>query len=82
MPRRQNPGKRGDNLILGLNKNKQKPKGGKNKMTDKKCVPYLVLLIGILLLLPVLGVTALAGFATWAVPIAVVLIGIRLLMKK
>ena len=51
-------------------------------MTDKKCVPYLVLLIGILLLLPVLGVTALAGFATWAVPIAVVLIGIRLLMKK
>jgi hypothetical protein len=62
-----------------INKNM---KGGKNKMNDKKCVPYLVLLIGILLFLPLLGVTFFEGFATWAVPIAVLLIGIRMLMKK
>lgn len=55
-------------------------------MKDMNCKPYLVLLIGILLILPLLGVTQLgtitSGFTGWAVPILIIFIGIMMLMKK
>ena len=47
-----------------------------------KLTAWLVTLIGILLILPLLGVTALNTLATWIVPLAVLVIGIGKLMRN
>ena len=52
----------------------------------KQLVPILVTIVGILLILPMLGVDALGNLGTgvtgWAVPIIVLVIGIMGLIKK
>jgi len=47
-----------------------------------KLTAWLVTLIGILLVLPLLGVTALDTLAAWIVPLAVLVIGIGKLMRN
>jgi len=47
-----------------------------------KITAVLVTLIGVLLVLPLLGVTALAGLANWVVPVSVLVIGIAKLMRN
>ena len=48
--------------------------------------PYLVLLIGILLILPLIGVSQLGtvtdGITGWAIPIIILIIGIKMILKK
>ncbi len=50
------------------------------------CKPYLVTLIGILLILPLIGVPQLGtitdGIASWVIAIAVLILGIKLILKK
>jgi len=47
-----------------------------------KLTAWLVTLIGILLVLPLLGVSALDTLAAWIVPLAVLVIGIGKLMRN
>jgi hypothetical protein len=47
-----------------------------------KLISWLVVLIGVLLLLPMLGLDQLMSVTDWVVPLAVLLIGILRLMKK
>jgi hypothetical protein len=47
-----------------------------------KLTAWLVMLIGILLVLPLLGVTALDALSAWIVPLAVLVIGIGKLMRN
>ena len=47
-----------------------------------KITAWLVTLIGVLLILPLIGVTQLATVSQWAVPLAVVVIGIAKLVRN
>ena len=47
-----------------------------------KLIAILVTLIGILLVLPLIGVTALDGIAAWINPLAVLVVGVDLLIKE
>jgi hypothetical protein len=47
-----------------------------------KLTAWLVTLIGVLMVLPLLGVTALATLSTWLVPLSVLVIGIGKLMRN
>ena len=47
-----------------------------------KLTAWLVTLIGVLLVLPLVGVTALAAYNDWLIPIAVLVIGIGKLMRN
>jgi len=47
-----------------------------------KLTAWLVTLVGVLLVLPLLGVTALANVSEWLVPIAVLLIGLGKLVRN
>ena len=47
-----------------------------------KLTAWLVTLIGILLVLPLIGVNQLATFSTWLVPLSVLVIGIAKLMRN
>ena len=47
-----------------------------------KLTAWLVTLIGILLVLPLIGVTQLATISNWIVPLAVLVIGIGKLMRN
>ncbi len=47
-----------------------------------KLTAWLVTLVGVLLVLPLLGVTALDNVSTWVVPIAVLLIGLGKLARN
>ena len=47
-----------------------------------KLTAVLVTLIGVLLVLPLLGVTALAGLTAWVVPLSVLVIGLGKLMRN
>ena len=47
-----------------------------------KLTAWLVTLIGVLLVLPLLGVTALAGVSDWLVPVAVLVIGLGKLARN
>jgi len=47
-----------------------------------KLTAWLVTLMGVLLVLPLLGVTALDTLAAWIVPLAVLVIGIGKLMRN
>lgn len=44
-----------------------------------KCIAWLVIIVGVLWLLPLLGVT-LGPWAGWVIAIATILIGVKLLM--
>ena len=47
-----------------------------------KLTAWLVTLIGVLLVLPLLGVTVLATLSDWLVPLAVLVIGIGKLVRN
>ncbi|MEM4259208.1 MAG: hypothetical protein QXS38_00375 [Candidatus Pacearchaeota archaeon] len=47
-----------------------------------KLTAWLVTLIGVLLVLPLIGVSALEPLAEWVVPLAVLVIGIGKLMRN
>jgi len=47
-----------------------------------KLTAWLVTLIGILLILPLIGVSALDTIAAWIVPLAVLVIGIGKLLRN
>jgi len=47
-----------------------------------KLTAWLVTIIGILLVLPLIGVNQLAGISAWIVPLAVLVIGIGKLMRN
>lgn len=47
-----------------------------------KLIPILVTIIGIVLILPLVGVTALGAAADWIVALAVLIIGIGKLIGK
>ena len=47
-----------------------------------KLTAWLVTLVGILLVLPLLGVTALDTIAEWVIPLSVLVIGIAKLMRN
>ena len=47
-----------------------------------KLTAWLVTIIGILLVLPLIGVSQLDGIAEWIVPLAVLVIGIGKLMRN
>lgn len=47
-----------------------------------KLTAWLVTIIGILLVLPLLGVTALEGINAWLIPIAVLVIGLGKLARN
>lgn len=47
-----------------------------------KLTAWLVTLVGVLLVLPLLGVTALDNVSEWLVPIAVLLIGLGKLVRN
>jgi len=47
-----------------------------------KLTAWLVTIIGVLLVLPLLGVTQLAGIADWLIPLSVLIIGIGKLMRN
>ncbi|MBN2421138.1 hypothetical protein JXB27_02555 [Candidatus Woesearchaeota archaeon] len=47
-----------------------------------KLTAWLVTLIGVLMTLPLLGVTALAELSTWVLPLSVLVIGIGKLMRN
>ena len=53
---------------------------------SKKCIPWLTILIGAILILPLIGIDQLGnvveGPASWIISILVILIGVRLLMKE
>ncbi len=48
----------------------------------EKIIPYLVLLIGIVMALPLLNITQLGVAADWIVVLAVLVVGVLLLLKK
>lgn len=47
-----------------------------------KLTAWLVTIIGILLVLPLIGVLALESIAAWVIPLAVLVIGIGKLMRN
>jgi uncharacterized membrane protein len=47
-----------------------------------KLTAWLVTLVGVLLVLPLLGVVALASLSTWLIPLSVLIIGIGKLMRN
>jgi len=47
-----------------------------------KLTAWLVTIIGILLVLPLLGVTAIDGIGEWLIPIAVLIIGLGKLSRN
>ena len=47
-----------------------------------KLTAWLVTLIGVLMVLPLLGVTQLAKISEWVIPLAVLVIGIGKLMRN
>jgi len=47
-----------------------------------KITAWLVTLIGVLLVLPLIGVDQLAGVNDWLIPIAVLVIGVTKLMRN
>ena len=47
-----------------------------------KLTAWLVTLIGVLLLLPLLGIDQLESITTWIIPIAVLVIGIAKLIRN
>ncbi len=47
-----------------------------------KLTAWLVTLIGVLLVLPLIGVTALEGISNWLVPVAVLVIGLGKLARN
>jgi len=47
-----------------------------------KLTAWLVTLIGVLMVLPLLGVTQLAPMATWVTPLAVLVIGVGKLVRN
>jgi len=47
-----------------------------------KITAWLVTLIGVLLVLPLIGIDQLAGVNDWLIPIAVLVIGIAKLMRN
>jgi hypothetical protein len=47
-----------------------------------KITAWLVTLIGVLLLLPLLGLTQLDAVSTWVVPLAVLVIGVAKLVRN
>lgn len=47
-----------------------------------KLTAWLVTIIGILLVLPLIGVSALAGYNDWLIALAVLVIGIGKLMRN
>lgn len=47
-----------------------------------KLTAWLVTLVGVLLILPLLGVTQLDAVSAWVVPLAVLVIGIGKLMRN
>jgi len=47
-----------------------------------KLTAWLVTLIGVLLILPLIGITQLASLNDWLIPIAVLVIGIGKLMRN
>ena len=55
-------------------------KGGKKKMA--KLTAWLVTLVGVLLVLPLLGVSALDNVSAWLIPIAVLLVGLGKLVRN
>ena len=48
----------------------------------EKLVNWIILIIGILLILPLIGVASLAGIDAWLIAIGVLLIGLVRLFKK
>jgi len=47
-----------------------------------KLTAWLVTIIGVLLVLPLLGVVALNSLATWLIPLSVLVIGLGKLMRN
>jgi len=47
-----------------------------------KLTAWLVTLVGVLLVLPLLGVTALDGVSDWLIPVAVLVIGLGKLARN
>ena len=47
-----------------------------------KLTAILVTIIGILLVLPLLGITALAGYNDWVIALAVLIIGVGKLLRN
>lgn len=47
-----------------------------------KLTAWLVTLVGVLLVLPLLGVTALDNVSSWLIPIAVLLVGLGKLVRN
>jgi hypothetical protein len=47
-----------------------------------KLTAWLVTLVGVLLVLPLLGVSALDGLSAWLIPLAVLVIGIGKLVRN
>jgi hypothetical protein len=55
---------------------------GKEVIFMAKTTAWLITLIGVLMTLPLLGVTALNALSTWVIPLAWLVIGITKLMRN